>query len=257
MLNDKSNSNPIVEMKNIKKYFGHIKALDDVDFEINPQEILALVGDNGAGKSTLIKILSGFILPDEGSIYMNGKKVKIENPNDSIKLGIGTVYQDLAIVDCLNVASNIFIGREPLRARVFVNRNKMFKESEEILYNLKIKIDSVRQIAGYLSGGQRQSLAVGRVISMDCDIFVLDEPTAALGVRESGEVLKLIKDLKDQGKSIVIISHNLAHVFSISDRFVVLRQGKIIGKRLAKETTTDEIVSMITGAYELKNHYVN
>lgn len=249
LANNKKNSKPIIEMTSIKKYFGHVKALDGVNFEIYPKEIMALVGDNGAGKSTLIKILSGVILPDEGSIYIEGKRVKIENPTDSIKLGIGTVYQDLALVDCLNIATNIFIGREPLRGGIFVNRSKMYNDSDEILKSLKIKIESVRQIAGFLSGGQRQSLAVGRVISRDCDIFILDEPTAALGVKESNEVLKLIEDLKNRGKSIVIISHNLAHVFSVSDRFTVLRQGKILGKRLAKETNSEEIVSMITGVY--------
>lgn len=254
MSNDENNLNPIVEMKNIKKYYGHVKALDGVDFEIYPQQITALVGDNGAGKSTLIKTLAGVITPDEGHIYVKGRKAKIGNPMDAIKLGIGTVYQDLALVDGLNAAANIFLGREPRKARFFINRAKMFKDSEILIKQLKVKISSVAQQVGLMSGGQRQSLALARVMSINCDIFVLDEPTAALGVVESGEVLRMIKDLKDHGKAVVIISHNLANVFSVADRIVVLRQGRIVGKTIKNNTTADEIVSMITGAYELKKN---
>lgn len=254
MINDKNNSKPIVEMKNIKKYYGHVKALDGVDFEIYPGEVLALVGDNGAGKSTLIKALAGVIVPDEGSISVYGKIVKIGNPMDAIKMGIGTVHQNLALVDGLNAASNIFLGREPRRARFFINKNKMFKDSEEIIKKLKVKIRSVRQLVGLMSGGQRQSLALGRIISTNTDIFVLDEPTAALGVVEAGQVLNIIKELRDSGKAVVVISHNLAHVFSIADRIVILRQGKVVGKVLKNETTAEEVVSRITGAFELKNN---
>lgn len=254
MFDNKSSSEPLVEMKNIKKYFGYVKALDGVDFEIYPKEVLALVGDNGAGKSTLIKTLSGVYTPDEGSIYRNGHIVKIGNPMDSIRLGIGTVYQDLAVVDGLNAAANIFLGREPRNALFFINRAKMFKDSEEIIKKLRVKIPSLYQSVGLMSGGQRQSVALARVMSINCDVFVLDEPTAALGVAESAELLRVIGDLKDHGKSVVIISHNLAHVFSVADRITVLRQGKIVAKVLKKDTTTDEVVSMITGAYELKKN---
>lgn len=257
MYNNESNSRPVVEMKNIKKYFGHVKALDGVDFEIFPQEVLALVGDNGAGKSTLIKTLSGVYMPDEGSIYRNGRIVKIGNPMDSIRLGIGTVYQDLAVVDSLNAAANIFLGREPRKALFFINRAKMFKDSEEIVKKLKVKIPSLNQLVGLMSGGQRQSLAIARVMSINCDVFILDEPTAALGVVESAQVLNVINDLKNHGKSVVVISHNLAHVFSVADRITVLRQGKIVGKVLKKDTSADEVVSMITGAYELKKNGQN
>lgn len=199
VLKNLSNTNDaIIEMKGISKRFGHVEALVDVDFNIYRGEIIALVGDNGAGKSTLIKILSGVVRADSGNIYKNGKEVKIHNPHDAIALGIGTVYQDLALVDCLDVATNIFIGRYPLKAGIIVDRNKMEKESREILKKIKIRLSSPKLIVGFLSGGQRQSLAIGRVISKACDVFVLDEPTAALGVREGGEVLKLIVELKSQ-----------------------------------------------------------
>jgi ABC-type sugar transport system ATPase subunit len=243
---------PIVEMRGISKYYGYVVALDNVDFEVYPNEILALVGDNGAGKSTLIKVLSGIVKPDKGKIFINGEEVKIENPNDSIRLGIGTVYQDLALVDCLDCATNIFIGREPLKSGIFVDRPKMWNDARVILQKLKVRISSPRLVVGYLSGGQRQSLAIGRVISRECQIFLLDEPTASLGVRESNEALELIRELKRIGKSIIIISHNLSHVFSVADRFVVLRQGKVIGKRFAGDATQEEIVSMLTGAYDLQ-----
>lgn len=252
LLKDMNDVKPIIEMRGISKYFGYVIALDDINFEIYPREISALVGDNGAGKSTLIKILSGILKPSKGDVFINGKLARIENPTDAIKLGIGTVYQDLALVDCLDCATNIYIGREPLKGGIFVDRTKMGNDTMKILERLKVRIKSPRLVVGYLSGGQRQSLAIGRVISRECEVFILDEPTAALGVRESGEVLELIKELKNSGKSIVIISHNLSHVFSIADRFTVLRQGKVVGKRLAKETTTEEIVSMITSAYSIQ-----
>ena len=251
MPNNKENKKPIIEMKGISKRFGHVTALDKVDFNIYNNEIVGLVGDNGAGKSTLIKVLSGVVKADEGVIYKNGEEVRIGNPHDAIKLGLGTVYQDLALVDCLDVATNIFIGRFPLRAGIFINRTKMEKESKEVLKRIKIRLSSPKLIVGFLSGGQRQSLAIGRVISKACEVFVLDEPTAALGVREGGEVLRLILELKEAGSSIVVISHNLEHVFSIVDRLVVLRQGRIVKSVLKSETTTEEIVKMITGAYEL------
>ena len=237
-----------VEMRNIYKSFGHIVALDNVDFCIYENEILGLVGDNGAGKSTLIKILSGSYMPDKGDIYFYDKLVKINNPHESNMLGIGTVYQDLALVDCLDVSRNLFLGREPLISKVIVNKKKMDLESKEIIKRIHINIKSVNLIAGFLSGGQRQALAIGRTVSADRKILLLDEPTAALGISETEQVFKIIKQLKEEGRSIVIISHNLENVFSMVDRVFVLRQGKRVGDRLVNETTKDEIVGMITGA---------
>lgn len=251
IINLAENKKPIIKMEGISKRYGHVVALDNVDFDIYENEIVGLVGDNGAGKSTLIKVLSGVVKAEEGTIYKSGQKVRIGNPHDAIALGIGTVYQDLALVDCLDVATNIFIGRFPLRAGIFINRKKMEQESKKVLEKIKIRLSSPKLIVGFLSGGQRQSLAIGRVLSKSSEVFVLDEPTAALGVREGGEVLRLILELKEAGSSIVVISHNLEHVFSIVDRLVVLRQGKVVKSVLKSETNAEEIVKMITGAYEL------
>lgn len=237
----------LVHMKGIDKWFGHVHALHNVDFSIYENEIVALVGDNGAGKSTLIKILSGIIKPDKGEIYIDGKLTTIRNPRESRDLGIGTVYQDLALVDCIDVSANLFLGREPVRAGIFTHREKMEKESRRILDRLKVKVKSTKITVGFLSGGQRQAIAIGRVILEDSRIFVLDEPTAALGVRETSEVINLIRDLKVSGHTIVIISHQLEEVFSLVDRIFVLRQGKKVGDRLVSETNKEEIIGMITG----------
>ena len=237
----------LVYMKGIDKWFGHVHALHNVDFKIYENEIVAIVGDNGAGKSTLIKILSGILAPDNGEIYINDKLTSIRNPKEARSIGIGTVYQDLALVDCLNVSANMFLGKEPVRGGIFVNREKMETETKKILDFLKVKINSPRISVGFLSGGQRQAIAIGRTILEDSKIFVLDEPTAALGVRETNEVLSLIKNLKASGHTIVIISHQLEEVFSLVDRIFVLRQGRKVGDRLINETTKEEIIGMITG----------
>jgi len=237
----------LVYMKGIDKWFGHVHALDNVDFSVYNNEIVALVGDNGAGKSTLIKILSGVFAPDKGDIYFNDKLTTLHNPREARNLGIGTVYQDLALVDCLDVSTNLFLGKEPVRSGFFIHREKMETETKKILDRLKVKVKSPRITAGFLSGGQRQAIAIGRVILEDSKIFILDEPTAALGVRETGEVISLIRDLKASGHTIVIISHQLEEVFSLVDRIFVLRQGKKVGDRLISKTTKEEIIGMITG----------
>jgi len=242
-----NSTKPLIYMKGIDKWFGHVHALDNVDLSIYENEIVALVGDNGAGKSTLIKILSGLIKADQGEIYFKDKLINIQNSRDARNLGIGTVYQDLALVDCLDVSANLFLGKELVRGGIFTNRDKMEREAKKILERLQIKIKSPKITAGYLSGGQRQAIAIGRVILEDSKVFVLDEPTAALGVRETGEVLNLIKDLKASGRTIIIISHQLEEVFSLVDRILVLRQGKKVGERLVSKTTKEEIIGMITG----------
>jgi ABC-type sugar transport system ATPase subunit len=241
---------PILSMRGISKEFGHVRALDDVDLDVFPQEILALVGDNGAGKSTLIKIASGVYQPDRGKLYVDGAETHFANPHVAREHGIATVYQDLALADDRDVASNLYLGREPTRF-LMVDKKRMDRDARDILNRLRSSIPSVRTRVGLLSGGQRQAVAIGRAVSQGGRMFILDEPTAALGVRESANVLRLIIELRDQGSAVVIISHNLNHVFSIADRITVMRRGRNVGTRRKAESSADEIVSMITGASEL------
>lgn len=242
-----SGSEPVFAMRGISKRFGHVDALIDVDFEVLPGEILALVGDNGAGKSTLIKTASGVYIPDKGEIFVNGQRAHIHSPHDARGYGIATVYQDLALADSRDVAANLFLGREPTRF-FMVDKPRMNREAREVLRRLRTNIPSVQTPVGLLSGGQRQAVAIARAISQGGKVFIMDEPTAALGVRESANVLRLILGLKEQGSSIVVISHNLRHIFSIADRITVMRRGRKVGTRSKNESTPDEIVRLITGA---------
>ncbi len=214
---------------------------------------MGLVGDNGAGKSTLIKILSGNFPPDSGHIYFEGNEVTFNNPLDARKLGIETVYQDLSICDNLDASANLFIGREIYKRFLglsILNISEMRKKTREILDNVGINIQSVDEKVRYMSGGQRQAISLGRFLAWGKRLILLDEPTAALGVRETRKVMELIKRTKDERKraSIILISHNLQQVFELVDRIIVLRHGQIIGIKNKEETNTDEIVSMITGA---------
>lgn len=242
----------LLHLKGISKSFGGVKALQNVDLEVNYNEILAVVGDNGAGKSTLMKVVSGAILPDEGQIFFEGKEVSIRNPRDATSLGIQMCYQDLALIDCLGVATNIFLGREVCR-RVFgiieiLLLKKMREDSINHLNALGIELQNVREKVRNLSGGQRQVVAISRAVYWGTKLVILDEPTAALGVREARKVNELIKSLKQKNISVIVISHNLQHVFYVADRVVVLRQGRKVGERIIKETDGDEVVKMITGA---------
>lgn len=246
---------PFLRLRNIKKSFGHVIALDGVDLDIYSGEVMALVGDNGAGKSTLIKIISGVLEPDEGELSLNGKTFKYLTPVKAIELGISTVYQDLALVDCLDVASNIFLGREPLKACFFVDKSRMNRESEELLKRLKVFIPSVTTPVEFLSGGQRQGVAVARSIKLQGRMFIFDEPTAAMGVNESARVLELIQSLGNEGFAVLVISHNLHHVFSIADRICVIRNGRLVKDFRKENTTPDEVVSFITGANRSGEEY--
>lgn len=237
----------ILKLTGISKEFGHVRALNNVAFDVREGEILALVGDNGAGKSTLIKIASGVYQPDAGQIQIDDQPATFANPHVARDHGIATVYQDLALADDRDVASNLFLGREPTRF-FMVDKQRMNRESRQILNRLRSNIPSVKTMVGFLSGGQRQAVAIGRAVSQGGRIFILDEPTAALGVRESANVLRLITELRDQGSSVVVISHNLNHVFSIADRITVLRHGQNVGTRVKSKSSADEIVKMITGA---------
>jgi len=242
----------LLQMEGISKRFGGVQALDKVDLEVNYKEVLAIVGDNGAGKSTLVKIISGAITPDQGKIYLEGKEVKIKNPKDALNLGIQMAYQDLALVDCLNISTNLFLGREICRNFLgisFLKSKIMRDESMEHLESLGIRtIKNINEKVRNLSGGQRQIIAISRAVFWGKKLIILDEPTAALGVRESNRVNELIKSLKHKNISVIVISHNLQHVFNVADRVVILRHGKKVGEREIKETDGDEVVKMITGA---------
>jgi ABC-type sugar transport system ATPase subunit len=239
---------PLLEARGICKAFLHVQALQDVDFRVYPGEIVALVGDNGAGKSTLMKILCGAYHADRGRIFIDGREVTVRNPHDAQALGIAVVYQDLALVNQRDVASNVFLGREPKRGIGLVDKPRMVRESRQVLQRLKINIPSVYAQVGLLSGGQRQAVAIARAIHQGGRLIFMDEPTAALGVQEQAKVLKLIEDLKAEGTAVVVVSHNLQHVFHVADRIVVLRGGRNAGERLKAETTPEEIVRLIVGA---------
>lgn len=241
---------PIVQMKNICKHFGGVEALKDVDLTLYEGEVLGLVGDNGAGKSTLIKILAGAIPADKGEIFFRGKKVDIRGPKDSRELGIETVYQDLALIDNLDVPANVFIGREVKRqklGRVFniMNLKKMEETTRRLLDQLEIIVKSLRERVRNLSGGQRQSVAIAKAIFFNAKVLIMDEPTAALAVEETAKVFNLVRRLRDRGVSITYISHNINDILEISDRIVVLKTGKFVGVRKKEETTKDEVVKMI------------
>lgn len=221
---------PVVEMRNIKKNFAAVQALRGVDLTLNHNEVLGLVGDNAAGKSTLMKVLSGAYIPDEGDILIEGINAHMANPLDARRLGIEMVYQDLALADNLDITSNVFLGREMVSTRLgplgVLNSRNMEKEATRLLGRLKIDIPSVRLLVERLSGGQRQAVAIARATAFNSKVIIMDEPTAALSVAAISKVLDLVRELKAQGASIIIISHRLEDIYSVCDRMVVLRQGR-------------------------------
>jgi D-xylose transport system ATP-binding protein len=239
---------PILTLKGIWKRFGAVEALRDVDLDVYPAEVVALVGDNGAGKSTLVKVISGIGLPDEGAIEFEGRPVSIRGPRDATHLGIATVYQDLALCDNLDVVANLFLGRELLNPARLLQEEEMEKRAIDVLQGLSVKLPSVRTAIAGLSGGQRQSVAVARSVLWAAKVVLLDEPTAALGVAQTRQVLDLIRRLKDKGLAVVVISHNLADVFDACDRIVVLRLGKLVADLRVAEATREQVVAAITGA---------
>ncbi len=239
---------PRLRMVGIGKSFGAVRALSGVDFEVYAGEVVGLVGDNGAGKSTLIKTISGVGPADEGEIFVEGQPVKITNPTIATHLGIQTVYQDLALCDNLDVVANLFLGREELAPLRGLKENEMEKRGLAVLQTLNVKLPSIRATVERLSGGQRQSIAVAKSILRNASIVLLDEPTAALGVAQTRQVLQLIRRLREQGLAVVVISHNLADVFEVVDRVIVLRLGKRVGTFIVKDTTPEQVVAAITGA---------
>ncbi|HEY6886918.1 MAG TPA: ATP-binding cassette domain-containing protein [Solirubrobacter sp.] len=243
----------LLAAKGLSKSFGAVSALEDVDFEVAAGEVVALVGDNGAGKSTLIKALSGAQPADAGSIAMDGRDVTIRSPQDAYKLGIATVYQDLALADNLDVVGNLYLGREehlhgPGHALDMLDEPLMELHTRELLDTLGVgTLHDVRARAGRLSGGQRQSVAIARSLLGDPRLVILDEPTAALGVVETAEVLALIHRLRDRGLGVIVISHNLDTVFDVADRIVVLRLGRRVATFERATTTREEVVASILG----------
>ncbi len=239
---------PLLQLRGVSKSFGAVQALGGVDMEVYAGEVVGLVGDNGAGKSTLIKAISGVGPPDTGEFFVEGQPVKITSPQVSARLGIETVYQDLALCDNLDVVANLFLGKEERTPLRMLNETDMEKRTIQVLRTLDVKIPSVRTIVASLSGGQRQSIAVAKTILRNAKVVLLDEPTAALGVAQTRQVLNLIRRLREQGLGVIVISHNLADVFEVVDRVVVLRLGKRVGTYDIKSTTAEKIVGAITGA---------
>lgn len=242
---------PLLELSGIHKSFGAVQALADVRFDVSPGEVVALVGDNGAGKSTLVKVIAGIHPIDSGTIRWAGNEVRINAPTDATALGIATVYQDLALCDNLDVVANLFLGREatgrwgPL---VVMDEVSMERRAIATLRRLAVKIPSVRTPIEALSGGQRQSVAVARSVLWDNKVVLLDEPTAALGVAQTREVLDLVRRLREEGHAVVLISHNLGDVFEVADRITVLRLGRYVGTFDRKKVGNEELVGYMTGA---------
>jgi D-xylose transport system ATP-binding protein len=243
----------VLSSKGVSKRFGPVQALKDVDFEINSGEVVGLVGDNGAGKSTLVKAIAGIYSIDEGQFYFEGEPVSIGGPKDANALGIATVYQDLALCDNLDVVANLFLGQEKVVSGPGglvrqIDETDMEHRSHDLLEQLSVTIPSVRSEVGTLSGGQRQQVAVARSLLGEPKVVMLDEPTAALGVVQTKQVLALIKRLRERDLGVVVVSHNLANIFEVCDRIFVLRLGRKAGDFDARETSEEEVVGAITGA---------
>lgn len=246
---------PLVRMEKISKSFGPVRALHNVDLILHHSEVLGLVGDNGAGKSTLMKILTGVHQPDAGQIYFQGQPVRFNSPHDSRAMGIEMVYQDLALAGNLNVADNIYLGRELTRKRLgglmrLLDHKAMAEGASQLLERLKIEIHSPTLRVETLSGGQRQAVAVARSVGFEAKVVIMDEPTAALAVKEVAKVLDLIRGLKEHDVAVILISHRMPDIFEVCDRIMVLRQGVKVGDVPREQTCMDEIVALITGAQQ-------
>ncbi len=239
---------PVMAVRAVSKRFGSVVALRSADLEIYPGEVLGIVGDNGAGKSTLLKILSGLFEPTEGSIEIAGKEVRLTSPSDARKAGISSVQQDLALVEVLDISTNLFLGDFPSRG-LFVDKKRMDREATELLRRLKVRVKSVLTPVSMLSGGQRQVVAISRAVRLQsARIVLLDEPTAALGVQETGHVGEIIRNLRAEGKAVILISHDMEFVFEHADRVQVMRLGVASRPRRISETNRDEVIGLITGA---------
>jgi D-xylose transport system ATP-binding protein len=238
---------PVLELRGVSKSFGAVQALYQVDFHVAPGEVMALVGDNGAGKSTLIKCIAGIHPADEGEIVFDGETVSIHSPKDAARLGIEVVYQDLALADNLDVVENMYLGREEVDGLRRLNETDMEAKAQETLSSLSVTtLSSVRQTVDGLSGGQRQSVAVAKAVMWNSRVVILDEPTAALGVAQTRQVLDLVKRLGEQGLAVILISHNLHDIFEVADSITVLRLGQNVAEFKRKDTNSQEVVEAIT-----------
>ena len=244
----------ILSVRGLSKRFGGVRALSEVSFDLAPGEVLALAGDNGAGKSTLIKAISGVHQPDAGEIRFKGRRIVVSHPRIARGLGIETIYQDLSLADNLDIGANVFLGREPeirlLGLLPMLDRRCMREKAQAVLESLGIEIDTseFNKPVRHLSGGQRQAVAIGRAIFWKAEVLILDEPTASLGVPEQRKVRDLLLRLKRQDVAVILISHNLAEIFEISDRVLVLRQGTKAGERRTEDTDNEEVVKLMVGA---------
>lgn len=249
------NPKSIVEAIEISHAYGMVRALENASISVAAGEVMGLVGDNGAGKSTLIKVLSGLLLPDSGKIYVNGEPAIFASPSDSLRAGIQTVYQDLALIDTMTATQNVFVGREELHKNRLLRRvgvvddSSMQTQALSVLAELGVKIPSLKATVRTMSGGQRQCLAIARAVLFGHKIIILDEPTAALGVHESAQVLGVIDRLRARGLAIILVSHNMQHMFKISDAITVMRLGRTVVRKETTKTTPEEIISYITGVY--------
>ncbi len=244
----------VLEARKIVKRYGHVTALDGANLELRAGEVLAVIGDNGAGKSTMVKVLCGAVVPDEGQVLLDGVPVHFSSPMDPRKRGIETVYQDLAVAPALDIATNLFLGRE-VRCRGILgswfrllDKRRMKSEAQKEMAELKFRLPSIDSAVEDLSGGQRQGVAVARSAIFARRLVIMDEPTAALGVRESGEVLNLIRTIRDRGLPVLLISHNMPHVFELADRIHIMRLGRRVALTTPKEHSMGEVVAIMTGA---------
>jgi fructose transport system ATP-binding protein len=244
----------VLEARGITKRYGQVTALNHANLELRAGEVLAVVGDNGAGKSTLIKVLCGAVVPDEGEVLLDSKPVHFRSPLDARKLGIETVYQDLAVAPALDIATNLFLGRE-LRHKGplgdwfrLLDKNRMRREAQHEMDQLKFHLPAIDSAVEKLSGGQRQGVAVARAAIFARRLVIMDEPTAALGVRESGQVLNLIRTIRDRGLAVILISHDMPHVFEVADRIQIMRLGRRAAVTTPQKNTMSEVVAIMTGA---------
>jgi D-xylose transport system ATP-binding protein len=238
-------SAPLVELRRISKTFGGVHALEDVDVDLFPGEVVALLGHNGAGKSTLIKVLSGVHPPDRGEIRVAGNPVRIESTREAKALGIETIYQNLALAENLDAVANLFLGRERYTRFGFLDEETMEHETRRMLDRMKLRLPSLRSEVSRLSGGQRQAIAIGRAVYFDAKILIMDEPTAALGPEETAKVGELVRELKTQGIGIFLISHDIHDVFDLADRITVLSHGRVVGTVRTADVSKDDVLSMI------------
>jgi D-xylose transport system ATP-binding protein len=240
-------SEPILQARKLNKSFGPVHVLHDVDFDVYPGEVTALVGDNGAGKSTLVKCFAGINQIDSGEVVFDGKPVTIHDPRAATALGIEFVYQDLALADNLDITQNMFLGREVTLGKSFLADGEMERQARQTLESLSVRtVSSVRQLVSNLSGGQRQTVAIAKAVLWNSKVVFLDEPTAALGVAQTRQVLDLVRRLADQGRGVVLISHNMNDVMEVADRVVALFLGRVAAEVKKSETTTTQIVELIT-----------